>query len=173
MSSGPPNSVFSKVCYHKIQDDLTRRCIEKDNYIKKLEVLLREHGIELPASEMVVNLAFYETVDNMMKQGSLEELEWIVENNKKLIRNLDIAVEFHNLSYSTEVPKNSVIPTVGSVLFSMLTACIPKQTETIHILAESTGRILPRKMTLLLGPPGSGKSGMICCYSLIVLQFFE
>jgi ABC-type Mn2+/Zn2+ transport system ATPase subunit len=29
----------------------------------------------------------------------------------------------------------------------------------LYILSKMTGRISPRKMTLLIGPPGSGKSG--------------
>eukprot|EP01033_Poteriospumella_lacustris_P015615 gene15613-11178_t len=159
MASQP--SVFSRVSYKKIQDDLTRRCIEKDNYIKALEEMLKTHGIELPPSELVVNPQMYEVVDNLMKQGSLEELESIVQKNVDLIRNFDHSIEFHGLNYSTEVPKKKVIPTVGSLLLSLFTFWLPQETETIDILANATGRISPRKMTLLIGPPGSGKSVLL------------
>lgn len=158
--TGPP-SLFSKASYRKIQDDLTRRCIEKDHYIHKLEDILREHGIELPASQMVINPALYDLADNMMKHGSIEELETLMEKNKSLIRNLDVSIEFHNLCYSTEVPKNKVLPTVGSTLLSLFTFWLPQPKVKVDILADATGRIQPRKMTLLLGPPGSGKSGML------------
>lgn len=156
--SSPP-SMFSKVSYQKLQNDLTRRCIEKDNYIKSLESLLRDHGIELPPFQLAVNPAMYEMADNLMKEGSLEELESIVRKNLELLRNLDHSIEFHNLNYSTQIPKKRVVPTVGSLLLSILTFWLPQETEQLDILANATGRILPRKMTLLIGPPGSGKSG--------------
>ena len=159
MASQP--SVFSRASYKKIQDDLTRRCIEKDNYIKALEEMLKTHGIELPPSELVVNPPMYEAVDNLMKQGSLEELESIVQKHIDLIRNFDHSIEFHGLNYSTEVPKKKVIPTVGSLLVSLFTFWLPQEMETINILADATGRIAPRKMTLLIGPPGSGKSVLL------------
>lgn len=154
-------SLFSRVSYQKIQDDLTRRCIEKDHYIKTLEEILKSNGIELPPSQLVVNPPMYEALDNLMKHGSLEELENLVHKNMELLRNMDHSIEFYNLSYSTTVPKNKSIPTLGSMLMSMLTFWLPQERETIDILADATGRIMPRKMTLLIGPPGSGKSVLL------------
>ncbi len=176
MKSRLPPSVFTRVSHRKIEDDLTRRCIEKDNYIKKLEVLLRENGIDLPASDHPINPALYDIVDNLMKDGTLEEFESMLERNKNLMRNTDIAVEFYNLNYSAKVPKEKVFPTVGSVLYYLLTMWLPRDLETVHILADATGRILPRKMTLLLGPPGSGKSGIemlfhAFCFQWLIVYF--
>jgi ABC-type multidrug transport system ATPase subunit len=63
------------------------------------------------------------------------------------------------LDLVTNVPKERKIASVSSVLMNLLCIFNPSPKEELHILSNLTGRILPRKMTLLIGPPGSGKSG--------------
>eukprot|EP01033_Poteriospumella_lacustris_P015611 gene15611-11176_t len=48
-------SLFSRVSNQKIQEDLTRRCIQNENYIKTLEEMLKNHGVELPQTQLAVN----------------------------------------------------------------------------------------------------------------------
>lgn len=52
------------------------------------------------------------------------------------------------------VPKTH-IPTVGSTIKDLL-LCGTSPTQRIDILTNLTGRIAPKKMTLVMGPPGSG-----------------
>jgi ABC-type multidrug transport system ATPase subunit len=47
------------------------------------------------------------------------------------------------------------IPTVGTALKNFLLGSGPK--ERVDILKDLTGRIMPKTMTLLMGPPGCGK----------------
>lgn len=63
------------------------------------------------------------------------------------------------LCHSGVVPKTK-IPTVGSTIRDILLfGQGPKQ--RVDILKNLTGRIATRKMTLLMGPPGCGKSSLL------------
>ncbi len=150
--------LFASLTYKKLEADLKQKCIEKDNYIKELEEILKAHGIEIPEREHAVVESPISTL--VFKEGKIEEIKNLVEIQKKLIRDLDIRIEFHDLTFSTMVEKESTIQTVGSLLMSLLFFWNCPQKKRVDIISNLSGRILPRKMTLLIGPPGSGKSGL-------------
>ncbi len=73
------------------------------------------------------------------------------------------------MNYSVDVPVRSSggggedIPTVGNTvlnLFKML-KCETVPTARKHILQNMTGQLKPGSLTLLLGPPGSGKTSFL------------
>lgn len=151
---------YSSLASQKMQADLTRRCITNENYIKKLESILKKHGVELPIDHPIYSMDPKLAVDTLLKEGTAEELEGLTEQTKALLRSMDISIEYLNLTYSTELPVVRKIQTVSTILLSLFNFWRPVEKKRLDILANVSGRILPRKMTLLIGPPGSGKSGI-------------
>ena len=154
-------SSFSAASHLKIEDELAKQLKSKDEYIAKLHELLKEHRIDLP-EESVAQLgsALYYHRPHEIKDGSEEEMRKVLEKIMQLERPSSLTLEYTHLSYKVYVPQQREIETVGSALQSMLffwKNFEPK--KEIAILNNVTGRIKPRKMTLLIGPPGSGKSG--------------
>ncbi|CAM9211888.1 unnamed protein product [Ectocarpus fasciculatus] len=70
----------------------------------------------------------------------------------------EVEVQYRDLSFWGMVPKTT-IPTVGSTFKHMIFGSGPK--HRTDILKGLTGRIRPGKMTLLMGPPGCGKSSLL------------
>ncbi|KAJ1423367.1 P-loop containing nucleoside triphosphate hydrolase protein, partial [Ochromonadaceae sp. CCMP2298] len=68
------------------------------------------------------------------------------------------SVQFRDLTYWTSAPEKR-IPTVGSTLKKMLLGAGPK--HRVDILKGLTGRLQPCTMTLLMGPPGCGKTTLL------------
>jgi len=102
-------SLFMRGSYQKIQDDLTQKVILKDQYIQQLEELLRAHGIDIPAE--LLQIANPIAVDHsktdfhILKQGSLEEVESLIDIILEFTRKLDFNVEFHDLTLTTKVSR--------------------------------------------------------------------
>lgn len=88
---------------------------------------------------------------SLMNDGSLEELAKSVEESIRHMQRYEIAVQYRNLTFWNEIPELT-IQTVGTVL----TGATGKK-KRVNILNDVTGRILPKRMTLVMGPPGSGK----------------
>ena len=158
------HDVFSMRSHHKLQDSLTAQCKEQAEYIARLEELLKEHEINLPPKPQHVSVAGKapQTRQNQLENASEAEIRRLVEHLRQYMRPMDIALEYTHLSYTVRVPRTREIPSVSSLLRSVLffwRACEEKQ--DVRILSDVTGRIKPRKMTLLIGPPGSGKSGTL------------
>ena len=171
-SSKPHGSVFNLLSYQKIQAELAKQCLDKDKsiqqleeYVHQLEALLREHHIDVPPHEEIVvsPIVQREPSDtNVIKDGTYEEIQHVVNKNKEHLRKQDLAVEFHNLSFTAEVSTYQEdvfsITSIVKSLFCFWKSFLPDAKKDVEILSNLTGRILPRKMTLLIGPPGSGKS---------------
>ncbi len=100
---------------------------------------------------------------NLLQNGTAEEIEQLIENHKPYVRDNDFSVEFYDLTMSTEVPVKHEIFSISSIFYSVfcLWKRLHQETKEIHVISNLTGRILPRKMTLLIGPPGSGKSVLL------------
>lgn len=158
--SGTSSHNYAAVVTEQVEAELVRRNVANENYIHKLEGILKDRGIDVPPDHPIFSVDHKLGTDNLMKEGTVEELEGLTETTKELLRANDIAIEFHDLKYTTEIPKERKIQTVSTILLSMLTFWKSVEKREIDILAGISGRILPRKMTLLIGPPGSGKSGM-------------
>eukprot|EP01031_Cornospumella_fuschlensis_P034568 gene34568-41858_t len=156
---------FAALSQRKVEADLRQKCQEKDNYIRQLQETVRNLGGEVPQplSPMARMLSYNSaSATIVIEDGSIRELEELLEKQKTLLREADIPIEYHDLAYCTEVEATPKIPTVGTVLMSLFDSLFePKSMKTVEILAGVTGRILSGKMTLLIGPPGSGKSVLL------------
>lgn len=119
------------------------------------------HGIELTEGRNQNEKKMI--IHNLLQQGTAEELQIIIDRQKPYLRDNDFSVEFYDLTMSTEIPAEREIYSVSTILSSIFCFwnAFNKPKREIHIISKLTGRILPRKMTLLIGPPGSGKSVLL------------
>lgn len=103
----------------------------------------------------------YDVAKRILEDGTISELEDLLDQQTEAwSREMDIPIEYHDLTLTSNVPTDQVIPTVLTMLSSMLFFWKTPSTKEIDILSHLNGRVLPRKMTLIMGPPGCGKSGM-------------
>ena len=103
----------------------------------------------------------------LMNDGSLEELAKSVEESIKHMQRYEIAVQYRNLTFWNEMPELT-IQTVGSVLTGA-----SGEKKRVNVINDLTGRILPKRMTLVMGPPGSGKYSINapCIVIYLLIQF--
>lgn len=154
-------SVFNVKANRRVYKEFIDQHERDRAYITALEKLLKENNVPIPdiVHEIKLHLqkpkASVRRVDGLMKDGSLASLAKSVEKVTDLTRRYEINVQFRNLTFWSKVPKKS-IPTVGST-FKQLFFGSGEKTR-VDIIHELTGRILPRTMTLVMGPPGCGKS---------------
>lgn len=77
----------------------------------------------------------------------------------------DVHIEWENLSYHVERPADDgSIPNVASAAVGTITGLLgaaKKKTSTFHVLNNVSGYLRPGTLTLLLAPPGHGKSAMM------------
>jgi ABC-type glutathione transport system ATPase component len=132
-------------------------------YVNFLEEKLRDKGEEIPEAlkssilrHSHVHLTKHYHPVGVMQTASPEELEKLFQRLKSLSREFEVNIQYKDLGYWTEVPENSKLTTIASTLKEMVLGAGPK--TRVDILKSATGRILQGKMTLVLGPPGSGKS---------------
>lgn len=72
-----------------------------------------------------------------------------------------LQADFRNVSVTTRALVGSAgVATVGNILPQLFQDLIGHKGETVtlHVLKDLNGSLKPRRFTLLLGPPGSGKS---------------
>lgn len=148
-------SVFNLQANRKIHNEFVSQ-IERDKvYIAELERIIHNAGIEIP-NEATAALAAVQPhhVARMMQDGSLaslaDSLKMIQDHNKMH----EVNIQYRNLTFWNTVPKKT-IPTVGSAVKNFFIGSGPK--ERVNVIKDLTGRIMPKTMTLLMGPPGCGK----------------
>eukprot|EP01034_Spumella_vulgaris_P029906 gene29906-37037_t len=90
-----------------------------------------------------------------MGDGSLDALEKSTKLHSDHVQRHEIQVQFRNLTFWNTVP-DKVIETVGSTFLSLFG--VGGKKHRVDIVHDLTGRILPKRMTLVMGPPGSGKT---------------
>lgn len=140
---------------------ITQREIDSA-YIQTLQTILTAHGIEIPPLPEVVHHSMPRLLidsDHVMQDGSFESLDKTISKLKQYINILPIDVQYHDLSFWGMVSRTR-IPTVGSTLKDLLFFGIGAK-QRVDVLKNLTGRIASQKMTLVMGPPGSGKSSFL------------
>lgn len=91
---------------------------------------------------------------HIMKNASKEEIKVMLERQRNLTRPLHVTMKFRHLSLWTMASE----PTIQTVANAMTPGCFAASQKRYDILKDLNGRVAPFKMTLLLGPPGSGRS---------------
>jgi len=153
-------SVFNIKANRKIQREFVAQHEKDRAYIAELENLLREKNVELPEviSDMKKHLDEKETtvthVARLMADGSLDALAKSVDLITQHTHHYEIQVQYRNLTFWNNLPRKE-IPTVWSSVRKMLIGGGKK--HRVNIINDLTGRILPKRMTLVMGPPGCGK----------------
>eukprot|EP00981_Chlorochromonas_danica_P002642 scaffold519_cov179-Ochromonas_danica.AAC.1 len=157
---------FQKVSHEKTYLDLAKKLEDEARYNSQLIDYLREHNLDVPPRDETTSPTNGDSIPTdhhqfkapLLKVGNIEEIQATLVNAQKIARLPDISIEFHDLCFTTSVPVKREIPSTGYIMRNLF--CFWKKTEMkeVAILSHLTGRILPRKMTLLMGPPGSGKS---------------
>ena len=125
-----------------------------DSGIGELEKMPQDNGIEMPSVFPPPVLDSCEYEDRMMRDGTLNSLMKSITSVKDHNQMHEVYVQYRNLSFWNVVPERTIL-TVGSTLHRCFLGSGPK--KRVDILKDLNGRILPKTMTLLMGPPGCGK----------------
>lgn len=143
--------------HEKAKQDFIDLQNENLSYVELLEALLIQNHIELPRkpSKILEPKISSEEGIGQIKDSSREEILAVLKKFKMLHKPFHVNIDFKNLTLWTNQSKPS-IPTVGTAFKHMICGSGPK--ERVNLLTNLTGRIAPYKMTLLLGPPGCGRS---------------
>jgi ABC-type multidrug transport system fused ATPase/permease subunit len=153
---------FIALSHRKLQEELYRQNRQKDDYIVKLQQILRENNLNIPELDLSqLILPVLTRRAHELEDASEEQLKKLFEPQLQHFRPSHLTLEFAHLSYIVAVPAVREIPSIGTTLrdmFQFWKFMEPK--KEIAILNNITGRIKPSQMTLLIGPPGSGKSGV-------------
>ncbi len=104
----------------------------------------------------------------LMEDGGIESLEKSSKGISHHVHRHEIAVQYRNLTFWNEMSKLT-IDTVGSTIKAIFLGGEKK--HRVNIINDLTGRILPKRMTLVMGPPGCGKSTFIVVINRIMDQF--
>lgn len=152
-------SVFNVQTNRRIYKEFIDQHERDQAYIAELERLLKDLNVEIPQKVIKTKLAVGHAPSEgaesgLMKDGSLAALAKSIDRIKEHTHTYEINVQYKNLTFWNALPPKT-IPTVGSALRSMVFGSGPKQ--RVDIFKDLTGRILPQKMTLLMGPPGCGE----------------
>jgi hypothetical protein len=148
-------SVFNVKTNRRIYQEFVSQHERDRAYIHELEKLLREHAVAIPAEIVpkVETKASPTRSDGLMVDGSLSALQMSINRLKEYSNQFDINVQYKDLTFWNSVPETR-ISTVGSSIKSLFCGSGPKR--RVDIFKNLTGRILPKTMTLVMGPPGSG-----------------
>ena len=155
-----PFSVFNGKANRKIQKEFVAKQERDQHYIRELEKLLLERGIQIPDElhELKKNLEHNvsaENHDRFMKDGSLDALAKSVGRITEHTHRYEIQVQYRNLTFWNNLAKKK-IPSIAASFKSMFLGSGKK--HRVNIINDLTGRILPKRMTLVMGPPGCGKN---------------
>ncbi len=150
-------TVFNVKANRKLQKEFLEKQERDRAYIAELEKLLHEKGVEIPEHIHEFHKADKgrgRKVSFLMEDGSLAALSKVVERHAEHTHRYEIQVQYRHLTFWNEVLQKK-IPTVGSSLRNLFVGSGKK--HRVNIINDLTGRILPKRMTLVMGPPGCGE----------------
>lgn len=162
----------NKQIYEKflIQND------KNSKYIEELEKLLEQYNISIPdeiiekykgddgqhinknSDGTIISTSSLSRKLLLLQDTKESTLTTFLKNIQKHRQSFKIHIEYKDLSYWNLIPKKN-ITTVGSIFKNIFCGNEPK--HKFFILKNLTGRIAPNKLTLLMGPPGCGKTSFL------------
>ncbi|RZC53605.1 hypothetical protein C5167_012465 [Papaver somniferum] len=137
-------------------------------------ILLTENGEETKEID-IQNLGFQEKkqlIERLLKVAEVDNEKFLIKLKNRIDRvGLDlptIEVRYENLSIDAEsYGQGRSLPTLLNSTVNALEGCLtflhilPNRKKPFSILNDVSGIIKPNRMTLLLGPPSSGKTTML------------
>lgn len=147
-------SVFNLQANRRVYSDFAVQHARDKTYIAELEKLLNDNGIEIPPEIIPEHTVVKRNLnDRWMPDGSLNSLTKSITSIAGHNNMHEIDVQYRNMSFWSMTPERK-IPTVGSTIKGIVFGS--GQKRRVDVLKDLTGRILPKTMTLLMGPPGCG-----------------
>jgi ABC-type uncharacterized transport system fused permease/ATPase subunit len=92
----------------------------------------------------------------ILEDAGHDQIKDMLSRIEPFHRKFEVQVAFKDMGYWVDAAETK-IPTVGNALKDMFFGRC-KETHRVDILKGISGRILSGKLTLVLGPPGSGKT---------------
>jgi hypothetical protein len=160
-------SIFNAKANKKLHKEFINQQEHYRKYVADLEKFIHESGLELPEfvhefKKEAANGGLIKgrdrVVSGLMEDGSLAALTKAVEKHDHHVHRYAIHVQYRNMTFWNMIPEKT-IPTVGSVLLNMVG--VGGKKRRVDVVKDLTGRILPKRMTLVMGPPGCGESSAI------------
>lgn len=146
---------FKSKVNEKLQQNLASRVVKYRRYVEQLEQLLDDNNIPIP-HEVIAGKV--EAPLESLKIASHDAVSSLVAKLRRHYEPFVVDVEYRNLSHWNMIPTKQ-IETVGNAVKSTLFGPGPK--HKFHILKNLNGRFSPQKLTLLMGPPSSGKTSFL------------
>lgn len=170
-----PFSAFNMRANRKIFFDLNekhQRVLQLHlAHIEQLTKLLKDNNINVPEAPTLdtLELASLSSATDekspllrdefmrlpLLRDGSAKSMTELIGRAKEHIKIYRVTVIYRDLNFWTMAPERT-IPTVGSTVRRIFFGTGPK--NRVDIIRGVTGMIRPGTMTLVMGPPGCGKS---------------
>jgi len=150
--------IFHDAANKMVQKNFISQNEKNRKYIEKLEKLLKEHNISIPTDEETKDASRSDPPVEALKDTSAAAISNVLTEFKKHAQPFQAQVEYKHLSYWSMIPKKE-IETVGNMLKGILFGGGPK--HKFHVLKDLSGKISSQKLTLLMGPPSSGKTSLL------------
>jgi len=139
---------------------------ELESVLNEMDKILEANNIPKPIrSELIEKMRLKkvstrrarETLYSLLKTTESVVIQSYIKKFEEIGRHDEYIISFRDFGVWTMAAPGH-IETVGSQLLSPLRETIFSTTKRFDILKGLTGCILPGRLTLLVGPPGSGKS---------------
>lgn len=157
-SGGKKICLFNACANSRLLHEISIQQSAYKRRIEELERALQEHGIEVPEDEAFEQITAPPSTRRfvgLIADGSAKTLTEVMQKVVKYRQGTEMGLQFKNLTFWT-MQTPSAIPTVGTAIKSLFCGRAPAQRR--DILKGLTGRIAPNRLTLVLGPPSSGKT---------------
>eukprot|EP00596_Hydrurales_sp_CCMP1899_P009612 CAMPEP_0119038002 /NCGR_PEP_ID=MMETSP1177-20130426/6649_1 /TAXON_ID=2985 /ORGANISM="Ochromonas sp, Strain CCMP1899" /LENGTH=1597 /DNA_ID=CAMNT_0006999999 /DNA_START=48 /DNA_END=4838 /DNA_ORIENTATION=+ len=159
-------NVFTVRTNRRVYQELVELRGEDKWYIDNLEAIMREKGLDIPPRRIRKkisqgsikpsrSIADFDRTIGIIDDGGYDKVKQMLSKVETLHRKYDVQMAFKDLSFWV-MTADAIIPTVGNMMKNLIVGSGKK--HKVNILKGITGRILSGKLTLVIGPPGSGKT---------------
>ena len=157
-SGGKKICLFNACANSRLLHEISIQQSAYKRRIEELERALHEHGIQVPedeAFEQITAPPSKRRFVGLIADGSAKTLTEVMQKVVKYRQGTEMRLQFKDITFWT-MQTPPTIPTVGTAIKSIFCGRAPAQRR--DILKNLTGRIASNRLTLVLGPPSSGKT---------------